>query len=93
MKKTNTNRKGIAGLILAAIICTTSVIPAFATTTKADAPRMTNAVEGVFDTISVNTIEGAKEIKDDENTIEIQTAVAENKVANVAALGFFSFGG
>ena len=96
MKNTNEikkNRKGLLGIILAAVICTTSIIPAFATTTKASAPQMNNAVEGVFETISVNTINGAKEIKDDEITATVQTAVAENRIANIAALGLISFGG
>ena len=90
--KKNRARKGILGLVMAIAVCGATVIPA-AATAKAEQPKLTNAVEGVFDTISVTTIQGAKELKNSETAIAVQTAFAENKVEQIAALSPFSFGG
>ena len=91
--KKNRARKGLLGLVMAAAICSAAIIPASASVAKASDAKLTNAVEGVFDTISVNTIQGAIDLKDDEITRTVQTAVAEGQIERIAALGLVSFGG
>lgn len=87
----NRARKGLLGILLAATICSAAVIPA--TAGQAKAAEVTNVVEGVFDSISVNTIQGAIDLKDDEITRIYQTAVAENKIEHIASMGLVTFGG